>query len=218
MCTEAFKSLGGMEKLSVGATAVSGLMGAAGSFQESKLYGANAKMAGMAAQHERARGQEEARRIREMTRQVVGAQRAGMAGQGVSVDSGSALALQEETAYQGEMDVNTALHNAALSAWGYEQEAANMSFAAKMAKQTAFSQMLAGAAATYDAYKGYAGDTTPPADPPAFPRNRPRADATKPTTFPPAGTGGARFPRRSPAHLAGWVKGPFGNYIYIGKK
>jgi hypothetical protein len=54
---------------------------------------------------------------------VIGTQRAEFAAQGVDVGSGSAVDVQKDTAYQGEIDALTLRTNAAREAWGYTVEA-----------------------------------------------------------------------------------------------
>lgn len=56
-------------------------------------------------------------------KQTIGAQRASYAAQGVEVSNGSALAVQEDTAYQGKLDALQIQTNAAIAAWGYNVEA-----------------------------------------------------------------------------------------------
>jgi len=69
------------------------------------------------------RGEEDAARLREQVRGLVGAQRSGFAGQGVVVDTGSAADVQADTKTLGEADVRTIRHNAQRQAWGFRVEA-----------------------------------------------------------------------------------------------
>lgn len=71
-------------------------------------------------------GQEEAEFVKMRGDQIIGTQRATMAAQGIELDSGTALALQEETARMAEQDAIRIKNNAAREAWGYKVEALNM--------------------------------------------------------------------------------------------
>lgn len=70
------------------------------------------------------RGQIAEQSLRTKTRRLIGAQRAAYAGQGVDVESGSALEVQADTAYQGELDAITIRNNAFREAFGLEIDAA----------------------------------------------------------------------------------------------
>lgn len=59
------------------------------------------------------------------TRQLEGQQRAGMAASGVSLESGSPLAILEGTEFMGERDAQVIRDNAAKEAWGYDVAAVN---------------------------------------------------------------------------------------------
>lgn len=72
------------------------------------------------------RGDREATEVKKAGRQVRGAQRASMAAQGINVDSGSALAIQEETADLAEEDAETVKGNAWREAFGYKTQATRM--------------------------------------------------------------------------------------------
>lgn len=92
------------------------------------------------------------------TKQVMGAQRAGMGASGLQVDSGTFGNLLEDTAKFGELDALTARSNALKQAWGYEQEAVNSRLQGAMASRAgslnAFGSLLGGGAKTYQAWKG----------------------------------------------------------------
>lgn len=62
---------------------------------------------------------------RRTTRALIGSQRAGLAAQGIDVNSGSAVDVQADSAYYGELDALTIRTDAAREAWGYKVEAAN---------------------------------------------------------------------------------------------
>lgn len=86
----------------------------------------NARRAEARAVDALARGAEEEQRLRRQGAALVGQQRAGYAGQGVVVDSGSAAAVQEQTGRIIDQDAATIRLNAAREAWGYRMDAANL--------------------------------------------------------------------------------------------
>lgn len=79
-------------------------------------------------------GDKEAQEYRKKVSKFKGQQRATLAAQGISVDSGTAADLQQETADQGALDVLTIKNNAFKEAFGMEQEALSSSFAAQSAE------------------------------------------------------------------------------------
>lgn len=89
------------------------------------LANRNAKMLKQSADDEIERGNEEVLQIRRRGRAIKGAQRAAFAAQGVDVDTGTALDLQNETDAYAEQDAATARRNAARAAWGLRVSAAN---------------------------------------------------------------------------------------------
>ncbi|WP_347989502.1 hypothetical protein [Methylomonas sp. AM2-LC] len=72
-------------------------------------------------------GQAAAMQSEQQAAQVLGEQRAGLAGNGVMANSGSAVDLLTTTHFLNNADVNTIQANAAMSAWGYSQQAQNYS-------------------------------------------------------------------------------------------
>lgn len=66
-----------------------------------------------------ARGKQTEDLFRKQLHQTIGSQRASFAAQGVEISSGSAEQVQEDTAYQGELDALTIRTNAAREAWGF---------------------------------------------------------------------------------------------------
>ena len=62
---------------------------------------------------------------RSKVRQLLGSQRASLAANGIDPNSGTALALQDETVAFGETDAMTIRYNAAREAWGYGVNATN---------------------------------------------------------------------------------------------
>lgn len=108
----------------------------------------NARMAEFNANDALKRGEQDAHLIRREGDQVVGAQRAGYAGQGVDVNTGSAAKVQAETRMLSAADMLTAKNNAWREAWGYKVEAMNATnagqFAVKAAKNAAANTLLTG--------------------------------------------------------------------------
>ena len=90
------------------------------------------------------RGREEESRFRTQVRSLIGSQRAGFAGQGVDVNSGSAREVQQDAARLGELDALQIRANAQREAWGFNMDAEN----ARMGGQAAQSAGRWGAAAT----------------------------------------------------------------------
>lgn len=107
-----------------------------------QLANYNAKVAKMQGEYALQRGEQMGTRQRMVAGQMRGAQRTSYAGQNVSIDDGTALEVQADTARWGEIDAITIRNNAALEAWGYKQAAVNsvlsgqMSMAQGMANAT----------------------------------------------------------------------------------
>jgi hypothetical protein len=57
------------------------------------------------------------------TKQLIGKQRASLAAQGIDIESGSALDVQEDTAVQSAVDIMTIRNNAWREAWGFKVQA-----------------------------------------------------------------------------------------------
>lgn len=71
------------------------------------------------------RGKDEEARFRQGVKALIGSQRAGFAGQGVDVGSGSAVDVQTDAAYLGELDAYTIQQNAVREAQGFHVQAEN---------------------------------------------------------------------------------------------
>jgi hypothetical protein len=82
----------------------------------------NAQVAEGQAQDAELRGQTDAQRQGQETRRVIGSQRAGFAGANVDVSVGSAVDVQADAAFLGELDVQTIEENARREALGFRQE------------------------------------------------------------------------------------------------
>lgn len=83
----------------------------------------NASIADLQAADALARGREEENRFRQGVRLLIGSQRAGIAGGNIDVGFGSALDVQADAAFLGELDALTIRTNAAREAWGFKVEA-----------------------------------------------------------------------------------------------
>lgn len=148
MCLPALAPLGslmgatGASAAAVGTmTAFSGLsmgLSAYGQYQQSraaqKSAEYNAAVSELAAQDAERRGAEEAMRIGREGRELRGQQRADLAARGLSLESGSALSLLQDTDYLAASDQATARDNAAKEAHtlrqqgaGYQAQADSMS-------------------------------------------------------------------------------------------
>lgn len=123
----------------VGVTAVGAGMGAYGQIksgkESQKMFQRNAEIAEYQAQDAEARGKIDERKMRQLTEKTIGAQRAGLAGQGVDVNTGSALDVQADAAYLGELDALTIRTNAAKEAWGYRTQAQDLTQRGKNARR-----------------------------------------------------------------------------------
>lgn len=71
------------------------------------------------------RGERAAKQVRQAGNKMIGTQRASLAAQGIELDSGTALDIQEETAAFTEMDALTVKINSLREAWGYKVQSAN---------------------------------------------------------------------------------------------
>lgn len=97
----------------------------------------NARFGEMQAQDALKRGDEAASAHKQKVNQMVGSQRAAMASQGIALDSGSALDIQQETATMGAADALTIKNNAWREAWGYRVQASNSRFQGQFAQMGA---------------------------------------------------------------------------------
>lgn len=89
---------------------------------QQKLHDANARIQKMNARHVlRKEAPEQIKKIRIQGKQIIGKQRTAYGAQGVALDTGTALAVQEDTARMVELDSVMAMNNAYRKAWGYQQ-------------------------------------------------------------------------------------------------
>lgn len=123
-----------------------GAMNATSQYQagkaQSQIAGYNARVAEAQAVDAIERGELEESRQRSSTQQLIGSQRARLAAQGIEIDSGSALEVQEDTAALGEMDALMIRNNAAREAWGYRTQAADYRNQGTIAKAQGTSQAI----------------------------------------------------------------------------
>jgi hypothetical protein len=86
----------------------------------------NATIAGWQATDAQQRGKIEEQRQRLQTARLHGAQRAGMAANGVEIDNGSPLDVLMDTAQLGELDALTIRSNAEREAYGFRSQSSNL--------------------------------------------------------------------------------------------
>jgi hypothetical protein len=121
------------------------------------------------------RGYEATSRQRSLTRQVIGQQRAGFAGQNVDVTVGSAVDVQADAALLGELDAQQIQQNAEREAWGYQVGALDQRFAAENARKNG---NAAGNAAYFGAVGTLMTDTALMADKYGWGKPKPQAPTT----------------------------------------
>jgi hypothetical protein len=119
----------------------------------------NARLAQMQAADAIARGEVAEQRHRVNVKRLAGSQRASLAAQGIAIDSGSALEIQEDTARMGEMDALTIRMNAAREAWGHKVQATDYINRGRIAKADANNRatatLLSGATNIYASRFGF---------------------------------------------------------------
>lgn len=93
---------------------------------QAQLSDYNASVAELQATDAEQRGDEEANKYRAGVRSIIGEQRTGLAASGVEVGSGSALDVQADAAFLGELDALTVKTNAAREAWGFKVQATDL--------------------------------------------------------------------------------------------
>lgn len=107
-----------------------------------------------------ARGDKAAQQLGRKTKQLIGSQRASLAAQGIEIDSGSALEIQQDTATLSKMDEMQLRNNAWREAWGYKVESSTASANAQIGMNTNRFQarqtlITGGIQAANQAYSGY---------------------------------------------------------------
>jgi len=124
---------------------------------EAELADYNASVADLQAQDAIERGAESEGRFRQQIRGTIGAQRAGFAGGNVDVGYGSAVDVQADAAFLGELDALTIRTNAAREAWGYKVQGADLRRRADIARKEGVYLEAAGRQQQSAAYLGAAG-------------------------------------------------------------
>lgn len=131
-----------------------------GAYQKQQ-YRFNSRLAETQGKRAILRGEKAASQYRTQVKGIVGAQRASLAAQGVSVNEGSAREVQSDTRKLAAVDIMTIKNNAWQEAWGYKVQAMDLNFkgdmAASAAQFNANSTLLTGGmnALTYATKAGY---------------------------------------------------------------
>lgn len=102
---------------------------------QAELQEYNAAIADLQAKDAIERGAEEESRFRQGVKVMIGAQRAGIAASNVDVGFGSALDVQADAAYLGELDALTVRTNAAREAWGFKVQSEDLRKRAEIARK-----------------------------------------------------------------------------------
>jgi hypothetical protein len=158
--------------LALAATAIGGVVSAGGAIMQGQAQAKQAKyqagvernnamIAGWQAEDATQRGQIEEQRQRLATARLRGAQRAGMAANGVDIDSGSPLDILMDTAQLGELDALTIRSNAEREAYGFRSQSGNLMAQAgltTMAGRSASTAGYIGAGSTLLSTAATAGD------------------------------------------------------------
>lgn len=102
------------------AAAEAGKKQKAASESQAQLADFNAAVADLQGKDALERGAEQESRFRTQVRSTIGTQRAGIAAGNIDVGFGSAVDVQADAAFLGELDALTIRTNAAREAWGYK--------------------------------------------------------------------------------------------------
>ena len=106
-----------------------------GAFNAS-IYESNARIKEIMAADSIRRGKVEAKKAKQAANRLIGSQRVALGAQGIDVESGSALDIQEETAALGADDARVIENNAWREAWGLRASAVDYSGKAKFERIT----------------------------------------------------------------------------------
>ena len=117
----------------------------------------NANVADLQATDAVERGAEEENRFRAQIRGTIGKQRAGFAAGNIDVSFGSAVDVQGDAAFLGELDALTIRTNAAREAWGYKVQATDIRKRAQVTRQEGVMMNEAGKVNANAAKWGMAG-------------------------------------------------------------
>lgn len=119
-----------------GGYAQSQAMSSQGAYQK-QTEDTNARLSMMNADDALKRGEVAAGNVERQGRQVVGSERAGLAAQGIDVNSGSAAQVQASSAAVTALDAQTTRNNAWREAWGYKEQAQEATSRGKFAQAAA---------------------------------------------------------------------------------
>jgi len=120
--------------------------------QEKEMHKFNARFQKGGRENAKRRGRLDKQRVSLGERQLTSRQRVGFADQGVALDSGSALTVQQDTARMAELDRIEIENNTANEVWGFDVQIAESNFKAKQARKKAYNSLILGAASAASAY------------------------------------------------------------------
>lgn len=104
---------------------------------QARMAEINARLSESAAQHTLRQGERAVQGVRMRTAQVKSAQRVGMAANGITLDSDSAVDVLTTTDVMGEQDAITTETNAIAQAWGHRTQSVNAQTTADMNRVSA---------------------------------------------------------------------------------
>lgn len=123
---------------------ISGMQGQAMANYNNSIAQTNARLLEEHAGRVMEKGAKDEMDFRNQVNQMVGTQRVSMASAGVDIGTGTALAIQEETAEMGARDAREIRNNAFLEAQGFRQEALNKKFEGRAGMLAADNQLRNG--------------------------------------------------------------------------
>lgn len=145
--------------LLIGSMVWKGVSSVLGGNAQGSVYDYNARVAEMQAQDALQRGKEDEATYRLGVKALIGSQRADFAGGNIDVGSGTALDVQADAAYLGELDAQTIRRNAQREAWGFRVKAEQSRMEGKNARKAGYfdaaSSVLGGSASLLQAKYGW---------------------------------------------------------------
>ncbi|MCW3657539.1 hypothetical protein K6L27_05075 [Burkholderia cenocepacia] len=114
----------------------------------------NQRLSGQYAQQAIDDGENKVAAKQQQTSGLIGAQRAAMAANGVQLDSGTPLRLQEDSAQLGAVDALTIRNNAAREAYGYQVQGLSYGQQAQLDEASASNALSAGSLNTFSSILG----------------------------------------------------------------
>lgn len=153
------------QNAAMGFTGLSSLFGTLGSLEQGQFRRQQmqfqARVAEMQAENTIERGKEAESEYRGEVRKIIGKQRSSYAAQGVEINADTAMDVQAETAYIGEMDALTIRSNAMREAFGYRLQATGYNTNARLSMNQALDQsgatLLTGGMQIVDMWKRFGG-------------------------------------------------------------